>query len=497
MVEKTRRSNMFYTFFFWYITIHIVGNTTCVYARDSYTTSQIELCNKKNWSSTADVCLHEGHEAQFSLRLRPYAGSGRRNLSVIQLAKENHELFKDGKISFGLRKGGLFGGIGYGHDSHRPNVLRRHAYKFLQLRHDNSLDPHLDTHYVPIRQMKDSLYIGTIFVGSPPQEIHPIFDTGSTNLWVVGTKCQSPSCRKVVRFNPTLSKTFKALSRPRRIHIKFGTGEIEGTPALDYVSIGGMNIRQPFAIVEDESGGYNESNVFDKIKFEGIVGLAFPEMSSIPGPSVFDNLSRLKHLKNKEFAFYIDDENSLLMFGGVDKDFYEGSLKMFPVVREHYWEVKLDAIYIGKKKVCCDEPSYVIFDSGTSLNSVPSKDFRTFVNMLPYGKCPNGVSDDSAITYVLGGQEIKLTSDQYMLMNQGECIPAYMQLDVPSEFGHAYILGSNAFMRHYFTVFRRGDGKGIPSMVSVYDLDYKLQVGIAPSKHGEAASNKVKVLSRR
>lgn len=44
------------------------------------------------------------------------------------------------------------------------------------------------------------------------------------------------------------------------------------------------------------------------------------------------------------------------------------------------------------------------------------------------------------------------------------CKPAYMQIDVPSEFGHAYILGSVAFMRHFYTVYRRSDGK-TPSLV--------------------------------
>lgn len=45
-----------------------------------------------------------------------------------------------------------------------------------------------------------------------------------------------------------------------------------------------------------------------------------------------------------------------------------------------------------------------------------------------------------------------------------QCEPAYMQIDVLPEFGHAYILGSLPYMRHYFTVFHRGLDE--PSMVS-------------------------------
>ena len=41
---------------------------------------------------------------------------------------------------------------------------------------------------------------------------------------------------------------------------------------------------------------------------------------------------------------------SAIFFGGVDPRFFEPPIHMFPVVREHYWEVELDAIYVGEKK---------------------------------------------------------------------------------------------------------------------------------------------------
>eukprot|EP00375_Theileria_parva_P000654 XP_763324.1 pepsin A [Theileria parva strain Muguga] len=298
------------------------------------------------------------------------------------------------------------------------------------------------------------------------------------NVWVVGTTCESETCKKVKRFNPKLSNTFKRLTNPKKIHIKFGTGEIEGRPASDVITVGDMSFEQNFALVDLES----DSNVFQvrygactnlcsyylfthslppiklripiiyticnllKINFEGIVGLAFAEMSSISGPSVLENIFSLNRLSENEFAFYIGGEDALLMFGGADPRFYEGELKMFPVVREHYWEVALDAIYLGNTKICCNQPSYVIFDSGTSLNSVPSAEFHTFTTLIQQG-----------------GEEIRLGAEEYIYVDGDECIPGFMQLDVPSEFGHAYVLGSNTFMQFYFTLFRHSNYK--PSMV--------------------------------
>lgn len=49
-----------------------------------------------------------------------------------------------------------------------------------------------------------------------------------------------------------------------------------------------------------------------------------------------------------------------------------------------------------------------------------------------------------------------LTPSMYIITNKyGECEPAFMQIDVMPEFGHAYLLGSIPFMRYHYTVFRR------------------------------------------
>lgn len=64
-----------------------------------------------------------------------------------------------------------------------------------------------------------------------------------------------------------------------------------------------------------------------------------------------------------------------------------------------------------------------------------------------------------------------LKPEDYLVRSKTNmCKPAYMQIDVPSDYGHAYILGSLGFMRHFFTVFRRSDGT-TPSLVCL-ELNY-------------------------
>lgn len=336
------------------------------------------------------------------------------------------------------------------------------------------LDLSLAETSVPIMQMKDSQYVGLVGIGTPPQYVQPVFDTGSTNLWVVGSDCKDETCEKVTRFDPHASSTYRAADPPVHLEITFGTGRINGCTAVDNFSIGPFTVKdQTFGLVEKESGHNMHGNIFKSINFEGIVGLAFPEMSSTGAVPLYDRLVQDGKLKANEFAFYMAKgfPVSGLFFGGVDPRFFEPPIHMFPVSREHYWETSLDGIFIGDEKFCCDKPSFVILDSGTSFNTLPGKDMRRLMQRFPPQACdvedPEFAKAYPPITYVIGGVKFPLKAEEYLVRNdKNECKPAFMQIDVPDEYGPAYILGSVAFMRHYYTVYRRSDGAR-PSLVGI------------------------------
>jgi hypothetical protein len=56
--------------------------------------------------------------------------------------------------------------------------------------------------------LEDNAYISEVFVGNPPQKIRALFDTGSTNTWILNKKVQLPNnAPKELSYDETASST--------------------------------------------------------------------------------------------------------------------------------------------------------------------------------------------------------------------------------------------------------------------------------------------------
>jgi len=281
---------------------------------------------------------------------------------------------------------------------------------------------------------------------------------------------------------------------------------------MDDFHIGLFSVhRQTFAMIEVAEGP-----VFEEVPFEGIVGLAFPSMSSNGARPFFDSVVEQGVLKHNEFAFYFSRDKpaaNAVFWGGVDPTFYKGNITYFPVVDPHYWSIKLKSFLIGKREVMGlrDVPwsrkissrflqkqswhgPFAILDTGTTFFTADSRKFPEVMSMLPSVMCSQ-VTDEShpPITFRLenaAGREtdIVLTNGQYMIRagkgDDPKCHTAFMKLDLPAQHGPSMILGE-VFLRNFFAVFDRQDGN-----------PHHARVGIAESSHEPDTESRIKDLTK-
>merc|ERR1719440_1107956 len=138
---------------------------------------------------------------------------------------------------------------------------------------------------------------------------------------------------------------------------------------------------------------------------------------------------------------------------------------MFPVIERHYWALELVDFRVGndsmfEKSIRNDRSiKKLVVDSGTSYFTAPRHLHDRIVQHITEGDC-NAVTNYPPLVYVLRDSsgkehELKIPQDVYMLTDaDGTCRAAFMALEI--NLSPAMILGE-VFMRHFFTVFSRGN----------------------------------------
>jgi hypothetical protein len=326
-----------------------------------------------------------------------------------------------------------------------------------------------------------SEYYGKIAVGSPPQEFLVVFDTGSGNLLLPGKECTDEACTSHKRFDSQLSKDAIQIAfadQPDKpveknggdrdvVTITFGTGEMSGVFIKDRICIGSICTTGNFVAATEES-----DEPFSLVPFDGIFGLALPQMAEAKGFSLMDCMVRDKVLKSNLFSVFFgasDNEDSEITFGEFKPNRIASKLFFAPVSTPGYWQVKMEDVTINNQKqsLCSGkEGCQVAVDTGTSLLAGPTDIINTLIDRL-------SVADDCAnykrlppLGFVVEGHVLNLRADDYVDKSSDGCSVALMSMDIPPPKGPLFIFG-DPFLRKYYTVYDREE----------------LKVGFALAKH--------------
>ncbi|XP_036115558.1 pepsin F-like [Molossus molossus] len=326
------------------------------------------------------------------------------------------------------------------------------AYRFLHRQEGVTVEP--------MRSYLDLYYVGTISIGTPPQEFKVIFDTGSADLWVPSIYCSSPACATHRTFHPGKSSTFLSTGRPISLH--YGSGSMTGLLGSDNVRIGDLVVKyQAFGLSQTESSKSFEYGVFD-----GILGLSYPTMALKGTTPVFDSMWKQGLLSENLFAFYLStntEMGSVVMFGGVDHSYYTGELKWVPVSRQGYWQITVDSISMNGKVIACDGSCQAIVDTGTSLLIGPNYHIFNILKIINARPTSTG-------EYIINCNTIRVLPDIVFTINgvgypvpasayirRGQSNVCYSNLD--DSFGHSLWVLGDVFLRLYFTVFDRANNR--------------------------------------
>jgi len=188
--------------------------------------------------------------------------------------------------------------------------------------------------------LEDNAYISEVFVGNPPQKIRALFDTGSTNTWVLNKKVVLPgNAVKELSYDDEASTTAKKLAQ--RAVIQFGSGALAGHFMTDDMRVGTCDAKSTGQIhIKNQKFGnvIKQSTIFTGSNFEAIIGMAYPALAEKGVKPVFDEMMDQGLLKKNLFAFYFTTKQaegmglkSDLTFGYYDKAKFKGDVHWNPI----------------------------------------------------------------------------------------------------------------------------------------------------------------------
>ncbi|GJJ68046.1 hypothetical protein EMPS_00392 [Entomortierella parvispora] len=313
----------------------------------------------------------------------------------------------------------------------------------------------------------DVSYTLSIGLGTPAQNVDLVFDTGSSDLWVMSAN-----------YNPSSSSSANDLGETWSVN--YGTPDdptsAGGEEYTDVATIGSYSFTQELGVATTSQGMNG---------LQGIVGFGPDDLSpstntgeNIPTP--VDNLYSSGQIGSDVIGVYFqpitdggsNEANGEVTFGGVDSSKYTGSITYVPITSQspsnEYWGVDCSSISYGSTQLLGATAGIV--DTGTTLVLLSSDAVQSLYNSIPGATLDNTtglytipsdqVSSLQDISFTIGGTTFNLTPDQYIVpanlvaSQGGSAGTTYTWIgDIGSSTtGQAFILGQK-FLENYYSVF--------------------------------------------
>jgi len=275
-------------------------------------------------------------------------------------------------------------------------------------------------------------------------------------------------CMGKAQYNSDKSRSYVA-DECQALFIPYGTGFMLGYLSNDTLRMGSL------AVKNVEFGeAFWMAEFFEDVPIDGILGLAFPDISMDQVTPVFDMIMQQKLLPKNQFSFYLSntdgDDSSFMLLGGTDPNYYTGNFFWTKVMLPSYWLVGLGGIYVSGNLVheCLLDYCPTVIDTGTSIIIAPPYAIDSLISSIgPVKEDCSNLDKLPVIEFDLG-KKLPLGPEYYVIKSKNSDGTYSCTLGIESswEITPFFILG-DPFLRAYY---------------SVYDRD-NLQVGFAPANH--------------
>lgn len=281
----------------------------------------------------------------------------------------------------------------------------------------------------------ETLYFANASLGTPAQNFRLHIDTGSSDLWVNSASsslCRQGGnqCGESGTYNANRSSTYKYVNGAFNISYVDGSGA-SGDYATDTFRFGGQTLKDlQFGI------GYVSSST------EGILGIGYTinevavtraggqPYPNLPQKLVDDNL-----ISSNAYSLWLNDldaSTGTILFGGVDKDKFHGTLQTLPIIPEQdnvYAEFIIALTGMGQNgkngSIFSNQNVPVLLDSGSSLMYLPDTVVRSLYRTYnaqydatqgaAFVDC-NLAYQEGSLDFVFSGVRISVAIDELVLV---------------------------------------------------------------------------------
>ncbi|KAM5179399.1 beta-secretase 2 [Mantella aurantiaca] len=229
-------------------------------------------------------------------------------------------------------------------------------------------------------------YYLEVTIGTPPQRLNILVDTGSSNFAVAG----APNPDVSTYYDSKASSTYQP--EGVEVTVRYTQGSWTGDLGKDVIGlpkgVNGTFLVNIASILE------SESFFMPQINWQGILGLAYSTLAK-PSSSVetfFDSLVKQADIPNI-FSMQMcgaglpttgaGNNGGSLVMGGVEPMLYTGDIWYTAITEEWYYQVEVLKFEVGGMNLNLDCTEYntdkAIVDSGTTLLRLPDKVFNAMV----------------------------------------------------------------------------------------------------------------------